>query len=153
LVRRGISLPTALFTTMIWKSATEATPGLLIQSTVRASVAFAQGKLIPPGASASAWSLAKAALKAWLLIRIMAVGTLSLIASLFALAAGLGMRVGFPSPNATSQQPISDNREAPAHVALSGDPLPKGAVAKVGTGRLRNEPPAFDEDDTVPIKV
>jgi RNA polymerase sigma factor (sigma-70 family) len=149
LVRRGISLPTALFATMIWKSATEAAPGLLIETTVRAAIAFAQGKLLPPGASSSAWALAKTALNAWFLSRMMAVGTVSLIACLFALA-GLGARIGFPSTSAATQAPSGDNRQAVsgdqeprevrqplANLDPFGDPLPQGAIARVGTSRLR----------------
>jgi RNA polymerase sigma factor (sigma-70 family) len=103
----------------------------LFGATLRAGLAFADGAA-PAGASAGAAALAQAGPTA--------ASAAKLCGSLLALAltAGALALTHRDSPRAANP-PAAQSSEAPkAKADLFGDPLPEGAVARIGTTRLRH---------------
>jgi RNA polymerase sigma factor (sigma-70 family) len=137
LVRRGLALPAALFATMVSQSALEAVPGLLLETTVHAALAFTQCKLIPTGVSASAWALANSALSSLVFSKIVALSSICLMAGAVALATGLAFQHVFSpvrsSGSANGESLFSYGEHAaidsenPAQPGQYGDPLPPDA--------------------------
>jgi RNA polymerase sigma factor (sigma-70 family) len=143
LTRRGVTLPAALLAGALTPTAAEAavsTP--LVAATVRTAVSFAAHQAELRGAiPATAAALANGALGGTPAIpaRVMA-----LLALLVALAAGtLGAFVAMPrgaAPTVVREvagPPHADETPPPRQDRL-GDPLPPGAVARMGSSRFRH---------------
>jgi RNA polymerase sigma factor (sigma-70 family) len=143
LIRRGVTLSVALLASSLTGIAADAAASTrLVAATVRAAVAFAAGRAgLSGGISATAAALAEGALCGTVGVppRIVA-----LLALLLALAAGgLGVFVAGqtsrndpPAAQETAAPPQADETPPPRQDRL-GDPLPPGAVARMGSSRFR----------------
>jgi RNA polymerase sigma factor (sigma-70 family) len=130
LTQRGVSLSAVLCAGVLWTQTASATvPVLLVSNTVQAATG-ATG-----GFSAAVASLAEDALRAMGFSRWCFGGALILSISLLAAGVGVGRFAVVEVPEAAP-------REAPAHPPEArndryGDPLPPGALARLGTVRQR----------------
>jgi RNA polymerase sigma factor (sigma-70 family) len=142
LTRRGVTLSAALLAGALTRGAAEAAVSTrLVATSAHAAVLFASGKAgLDGGISATAAALAEGELCS-------TVGAptriVALLALLLALAAGgLGVLVAMPR----SAEPAQASRTGPPHVGETlpprqdrlGDHLPPGAVARMGSSRLRH---------------
>jgi RNA polymerase sigma factor (sigma-70 family) len=135
LARRGLTLSMALATLEVARGLASATPPLLVKSAARTALAFVTGRLINVPAS----TLAKAALKG------MAIGKVSLAGALVLALAMVGMAgyrlaaLDTDSHEQARSQPFQANARVP-HLKsdLYGDPLPEGAVARMGSIQWRH---------------
>jgi RNA polymerase sigma factor (sigma-70 family) len=147
LVRRGLTLSAALATLAASRVAAAPLPGLSA-ATSAAALAFAAGSKFPAGVSAPALALAKAGLRGLAATKGTAVLALVLAGGLLAAGTGTLARqtlVGQtpPMPSQAGPPAADGGRARPqpaeaAHTDLHGDPLPAGAVARLGAVRLRH---------------
>jgi RNA polymerase sigma factor (sigma-70 family) len=136
LARRGLALPAALLTLEVTGPA-EAVPPALAAAAARAALSFASGEAAAGTVSAGAVTLAEGALQSVPAARMPAVLALALALAVTAAGAGLFFH---PSPQAPeSAPPIPDVGKPKSD--LFGDPLPDGAVARIGTTRLAHNQP------------
>jgi RNA polymerase sigma factor (sigma-70 family) len=139
LARRGLPYPAAGVAALLsGTTASAAVPPALLHATVGAAVWFAGERVAAPAAvSAGAVALAKGALR-------------TMITSQLKIAAGLLLAVGLLGAGATMLVSAADPQAPPARAADKAEParaadaneardnLPDGAVARLGTGRLRH---------------
>src|SRR5262245_1670981 len=145
LVKRGITLSATALTTALTESAAQASvAALLTINTVQAAASVAAGKTIAEGiVSARALALAEEATASMIGIKAKL--------ALLLLALGLVAGVGFAGYSAWVGPRKADEKPPPAiqggspkkvaagpGVDLRGDPLPAGAVARLGTLRFRH---------------
>ncbi|MGH7222719.1 MAG: sigma-70 family RNA polymerase sigma factor, partial [Gemmataceae bacterium] len=142
--RRGFTAPAGLLAALLTEqTASAAIPSLLTLSTVRLAVQSLTGEtLTATSAAALAGSFVKGvAVGKWAAV-------LTLLATL-GFAAVVGSRLAVPGSPAKHEEPPSkaqaagDPRSPKAEtskprVDLFGDPLPDGAVARIGSGRMRH---------------
>ncbi|MBI1914623.1 MAG: sigma-70 family RNA polymerase sigma factor [Planctomycetes bacterium] len=135
LARRGLTLTAAALAAALAESAAAAVPAPLLDATLQSATRFAAGTTATTGGvSARALSLANGAL------RIMVPTRLALVA-LFCLAAAVGAAGGLfalrlPGEPRTNEPPKTEGVRA--RTDLQGDPLPTGAIARLGTVRFRH---------------
>jgi RNA polymerase sigma factor (sigma-70 family) len=149
LIRRGVTLSAAAVTTALCQKVTGApVRAFLAMNTVKAATSVAAGKMLPGGCvTARALSLAEEALG----------GLASMKAKLIAIVLALGVavgsagwashgRLGEPSLRAASElkQPrAATNQLTPTKTQAAtdqyGDPLPEGAIARLGPRRFRHD--------------
>ncbi len=164
LLRRGLTLPAALMAGLLAEGvAPAAVPILLARTTVQGAIAFSVGGTTA-ALSTQAVTLAEGGLKAVVATKIKLVAVLLLTAGL---ATGSGIaalhRLAAKAPQAKQEdrpkpafkdagQP-KPQPERQARTDRYGDPLPAGAVARLGTTRLRQSEPvtalAFSPDGAV----
>jgi RNA polymerase sigma factor (sigma-70 family) len=151
LTRRGVTLSAALLATGLSPSTTTAAvPALLAAPTVKAATAFAAKSTTASGlVSAGVAALAEGGLKAMLVTKLKVVGTLVLVLGVLVTGAGLlSNKAGFgqllaeiprdePKTAARTVEAAKPEAERALRVDRYGDPLPEGAIARVGTNRLR----------------
>jgi RNA polymerase sigma factor (sigma-70 family) len=134
LVRRGITLSAVLLAALLLEDAAAPVSAALVAPTVVAALAFTAGpgagRTVPPAAAA----LAEGALHAMVLTRVKFALVALLFAGLAVTAAGVAL----------SRAPVPPPREAPPQARHEterldrfGDPLPTGALARLGTVRFR----------------
>jgi RNA polymerase sigma factor (sigma-70 family) len=143
LTRRGVTLSAALLAGSLTGTLADAAASTrLIAATVQAAAAFTTGSAGPgSGVSAVAAVLAHGAMRGAVAAP---ARILALLALLLALAAGgvgmylaaQGSRTDAPAVQQTAK-PKVDDTSAPRKDRL-GDPLPPGAVARMGSSRLRH---------------
>jgi RNA polymerase sigma factor (sigma-70 family) len=141
LARRGLTLAGTLAAVEVARgTATAGVPAALAATTVRAALAFAAGgRVADAGASAGAALLADGVLRG------SAVNRLALVAALVLLGAGVATAAGaLLSPKSAGPAAETSPPEAPgpadatqARLDRDGDPLPAGAVLRLGSLRLR----------------
>jgi RNA polymerase sigma factor (sigma-70 family) len=134
LTRRGVALSVPLFATLLSPAAVSAA---LVRSSTHGAFRFVAGK---PGAQ-----VGHAAVLAQRALRSLAPGRLRaavLVLVLGLCGIGLAARNSFPprtpaNPDASEPGIPGQGREMKPHLARAGDPLPQGALARLGTLRFR----------------
>jgi RNA polymerase sigma factor (sigma-70 family) len=134
LARRGLTLPMALAGPMLAAGSAAPAPAALTEAVLRAAVPFARRLALGDGVSAPAVALAEGGLQA------MFVGKLHALAAGLVAVLLLGGAVLLAGPGA--QQPVPpaaapDSGAAKGGVDRYGDPLPPGAVTRLGSVRYR----------------
>jgi RNA polymerase sigma factor (sigma-70 family) len=139
LTRRGLTLSGATLATALTPSgATGHVPATLLAHTLRSAVAFAAKKAIPAGAvSAQALALANGGLQTITGLKLLSLLALFLVAG--ALTYSLAGGTSGNEPRADALRPPAEVADAkPERTDAHGDPLPPGAVARLGTLRFRH---------------
>jgi RNA polymerase sigma factor (sigma-70 family) len=148
LTRRGVTLAAVLGATAV---AQGTAPAALVTATVRAALAFVAGAATGT-VSAQVAGLAQGMLKSMVVARVKTVGACLLALSLLAAGAGLAshqVQTG-PHPEASQEHtPMAAARDEGSAESLEkqprldryGDPLPPGALARLGTVRWRQNGP------------
>jgi RNA polymerase sigma factor (sigma-70 family) len=151
LTRRGLTLSAGALGAALLVSTAEAAPALLLDATLRAALLFAVGKGTAGAVSASATALANEGLKAMGIMKTQIV--VMLLAALSLVGVGVGAMaqqsaVKPPEPEAPPaakrQANLPQKHEAQVRLDDDGDPLPDGAVRRVGTLRFRQGGGDFD---------
>jgi RNA polymerase sigma factor (sigma-70 family) len=140
LARRGLALSAAWFAASLSEGAAAVASAELIQATVRGAMLFSVGQLSPGVVSTSAITWARRTLQAMLVSKCKY--GLALVLMIGVLASGVGLaalREGLkPAAAEALSLPL---QAAPAkeqqHVDPLGDPLPPGALLRLGTIRFR----------------
>jgi RNA polymerase sigma factor (sigma-70 family) len=161
LTRRGLGLCTGGMETILGECSAPALPGALVTATVKAAVSFAAGQGAMAGViSAEVAGLTKGALQAMLVAKLKAAVALVLALTLVASGAwGLSLwtlavkrqPVAGDAPNLVigdGEQPKAEGT-TPPRIDRYGDPLPQGALLRLGTVRFRQIYPssiAFSPD-------
>jgi WD40 repeat protein len=144
LSRRGVTLSAALLTAGLMEPAAGAAlPAPLVAVTVTAALAFVRGGTRAVGTSARAAVLAEAMLRGMVITSMKWLAAVVLVLGAVTAGAGLAVHaVGVPSPavgqedrKATPPKPV-DVRQV--RTDRYGDPLQEGAVARLGSVRLRH---------------
>src|SRR5262249_2428494 len=133
LVRCGVTLPAALTGTLLAFSPSSAVvPASLTETTLRAALPFALRQPLPDATSPPALALAEGGLQT------MALSKLVLVAAGLLLLVGIssaGWWLGQPEREAGPQPAVPVQADHPVLLDRHGDPLPPGAVARLGTVR------------------
>ena len=152
LTRRGLTLTTLLAVMTLSRHEAAAGAGrILVGGTVRAVMAFTKGEPAQIGVRVAA--LAEAGLKGLGVAQGKTVMALVLVAGLVIAGTGSvllpGLADQMPKPPVVQQKPPETlpKETALLRTNLNGDPLPKGAVARLGTERFRSD--AWVEQVTV----
>ncbi len=145
LARRGIALSPASFGTAL-PGGSSPVAGRLVEATVQAAVHYAAGgRIAGELVSTQVARLAEGAVKGMLSIRLLAVGTV--VAALVLAAVGAGAVIqqtplaGEPEGRSATERPAGDpaatDHESKPRTDPEGDPLPRDALARLGTTRFR----------------
>ncbi|HZY90969.1 MAG TPA: sigma-70 family RNA polymerase sigma factor, partial [Gemmataceae bacterium] len=133
LARRGVTLSAALLAAGLARPAGALSP-LLPTATARAAAAFAAGQ---GGAAPGAAALARAALRGLAAFRLKVAAVLAVVG--LALSGGVAAyRAPELAPPEVAAAPDRAALKRPAPADLYGDPLPPGALARLGTVRFRH---------------
>jgi RNA polymerase sigma factor (sigma-70 family) len=143
LVRRGLILSAALLPAVLTSGQAAGVRASLLDATLQASRAFATG--VGDGVAREVWALAETAIKGVTAAKVK-LGLLLLLA--LGIAAGAGT-LAYPTrsgktpaeePPAPERQTATPNpdRAGQARTDRYGDPLPAGAMARMGTVRFRH---------------
>jgi RNA polymerase sigma factor (sigma-70 family) len=143
MIRRGFTVPAGLLAVLLTEqTANAALPSLLTLSTVRLAVQTLAGETL---ATTSATALAGSFVKSTTALKLTT--AVALLATLGLATVGYGIVVlapAFPSDQRIPQaQALGEPRAAEAEphkprIDLCGDPLPDGAIARIGSGRMRH---------------
>jgi WD40 repeat protein len=162
LSRRGVELSAVLGAVALTRHATAVVPLPLMNATIQAGLEYSAGK-IAGSISAEVVVLAKGAIRTMVMSKVKTMTALLLVAGVAAGGvAALAQRetATQPTPQLQTESPKRKDRpgERPGAVAQNqtrldryGDPLPAGALARMGTVRLRHNhhsllPTAFSSD-------
>ena len=142
LTRRGLTLSAGALGAALLVSTAEAAPALLLDGTLRAALLFAAGKATAGVVSTPAAALANEGLKAMGIMKTKIV--VMLLAALSLVGVGVGAMAQPAAKPPEERQPavkppVETGRKDEPQVRLDdyGDPLPDGAVRRVGTLRFR----------------
>jgi RNA polymerase sigma factor (sigma-70 family) len=143
LVRRGLTLSAALSVTLLSESTASALPALLAASTTRAALQFAAGQAVEGALSGTAGSLAEGALRTLLATKVKLGFGLVLALGVLAAGASLAARQSLEAPSPDDPPASASNSPQPevkpqARLDDFGDPLPQGAIRRLGTTRFRH---------------
>ncbi len=138
LARRGLALSAAWFAASLSEGTSSAVSLELVQTTVRGALLFSLGQLPQGAVSANAVACARNALQAMLVSKLQYGLVLVLMLSVLG-GAGLAVLCKTPAPEnepeASAMAPAPKNE--PEALATE-EPLPAGAVARLGTRRFRH---------------
>jgi RNA polymerase sigma factor (sigma-70 family) len=134
--RRGLTLSAALLAGLLAEEAAAPLSAGLVAPIVRAAVAFATGRAAAGSVPAAAATLAEGALHAMFLTRLKIVFVLLLLTGLGVTAAGVALN-GAPVPPPREVPPQAEVPRDREPLDRFGDPLPRGALARLGTVRFR----------------
>jgi RNA polymerase sigma factor (sigma-70 family) len=148
LLRRGLTLAAGLAALECTRRTVGAAiPALLAGTTVRSALAFASAPDAAAAVGPSAWALAEAGLRGLLAPRGKVLASLLLAVGLVATGAGLAAQHYLTAPPAEAapndgpMPPAGEPGEAGERAAPTdchGDPLPPGALQRLGTVRFRH---------------
>jgi RNA polymerase sigma factor (sigma-70 family) len=151
LTRRGVTLSATLLVAELSHRSAAALPALLTLTTVSAASTFARGGAEIAGVSAQAVALTEGAIWGMTAAKWKVVALLLLAFALFTAGTGLvAHQVLNGPPRQDPGQPAKDTeqpKEEAQQIGLDrqGDPLPAGAVARLGTIRWRLDPELAEE--------
>src|SRR5262249_32286673 len=145
LLQRGVTLSLGALAALLVGEASAAVPAGVVQTTVQAARLFIAGQSPAGSLSATAVSLANGALKTMWLTKLKLLTILVVLLGAASLAAGaLVSRPSTEAPTPVAAAPADDpqapaprGKDEPARTDLHGDPLPPGALARMGTTRWR----------------
>jgi RNA polymerase sigma factor (sigma-70 family) len=150
LTRRGVTLGAACLASASASQASAAVPAALTASTARAALLFALGGPATKCLTTSVVLLAQGALRTMMLHQLAkTAGVLLLLATI---GAGVLCYEAFTQPLSAlrADMPLQAPEAAPARLDANGDPLPPGALRRLGTVRFRHGQPvtavAFSAD-------
>jgi hypothetical protein len=141
LARRGVCLSTGVFAALLADEATAAVTSSLVLPTVTTALAFAAGV----ASSGPACVLAQEVLQGMVMSKVKAVAAAFLMVGVLTCgAAGLAHTTRTQPPLEVKPQgkaavPPRPAAEQPARLDRHGDPLPPGAIARLGTLRFRHD--------------
>jgi len=139
LVQRGLTLSGVLIGSMLTSRATSgAVPAVLADATVRLAIPYMLGQPMAGAISARVITLAEGGLKAMIHTKVW-----SMTAGLLAIVIAIGGASLLLSASDNGSKPIAALVEK-EYVDLVGDPLPPGAIARLGTVRFRVEDQGWD---------
>jgi RNA polymerase sigma factor (sigma-70 family) len=140
LIQRGITLSTAVLVAVLVEESTAPLTAALVLPTAQAALWFASAEALPRGsASVSAVTLARGALHAMFMTKVKIGIVLAVLGGLVLAGTGaLAHQLG----SAEDAPPVTDVSpsllpQAPVRLDRLGDPLPAGAVTRLGTTRFR----------------
>lgn len=140
LSRRGVSLSAALATLALSDADSSAALFPLREAVVRSARAFAASETLTDAAAVRAATLAQAGMQTFAIGK----GRAAVLAAILLFATGTGGTLFYAlTPQAPRDQAPSktalppDNEKPSARVDVHGDPLPDGAIARLGTVRFR----------------
>jgi RNA polymerase sigma factor (sigma-70 family) len=147
LARRGVMLSAAwAATTLGVEAAAAVMPSPLVWATTDAALRLAAGKALTAGVvSSQVAALMKGALKTMSLTKLKLAVTFVVGLGLFGIGVGMAAYTAFTDKLTPFSRELqaSDDKPAPqatqSRVDLYGDPLPEGALARLGTVRFRHE--------------
>ncbi len=140
LTRRGVTLGAGLFAVVLTESSSRAAVSVTLRNaTVRAAMQFLTNETSAVAAT-PAMLLAKGALQSMLTTKLKLGALLLLALSCAATAAGLAIPQAPPEkkPEIKVETPARSVEEKQARKDRYGDPLPQGAIARLGTLRFRH---------------
>jgi RNA polymerase sigma factor (sigma-70 family) len=150
LARHGLPVPLGALAVVCSQGAMGGAPPAVVHSTIKAATLFAAGQTAAGAVSLRGFALAEGVLKAMLLKKLTNLAAVVLLACLFGLAASAWVVAQTKAESATPTGKVADENEgkakAPARepkVDRYGDPLPDGAVARLGTVRWRHDGPVY----------
>jgi RNA polymerase sigma factor (sigma-70 family) len=139
LVRRGITLTTAVLVALLAEEAAAPVSAALVLPTVQAALGFVTGEAAAEAVSSNAVALAKGALHTMFLSKLKVLVGLFLVTGLMVVGAGTLARPALAPPPVGPKSPAEPDAtgEPPARLDRFGDPLPEHALARLGTVRFR----------------
>ncbi len=138
LTRRGLTLSAALAGPLLSPNPSPAAvPARLTEATVRTAVLLATGHKVTTVVSSQVAALMQGGFAAVLLVRLALVTAGFLVVAVLAGGAGLLLRQPAPKEAAPAAAPNLQS-QGPRPTDRHGDPLPAGAVARLGTTRFRH---------------
>jgi RNA polymerase sigma factor (sigma-70 family) len=148
LERRGLTLSAAALAIGLQQAAAEAAvPAALLSTSFQAARLIAAGKTAAGTLSVQAITLAERTVHAMLMTRLKVAAVLLLLVGVLGTGAGLVVQQGLAQPQPVAQAAAPDERspekpaapgEARVKLDLYGDPLPQGALARMGHMRFRH---------------
>jgi RNA polymerase sigma factor (sigma-70 family) len=142
LARRGLAPVAALLTAGLGREATAAVPTVLADATLKSALACAGAGGVAAGAvAAPVAALTKGALNAMFWGKIKGALLVVLVLSVVAAGAGGVAHQVLTAPPEADKRSLADSEKVKEKVDVAdlGDPLPAGALLRLGTARMRHE--------------